>query len=166
MILFQISPLMIRKKYVDIALNSARGVSQQTEFIQKELDVKREIIARYNIEWHRKFTLSIACLILFFIGAPLGAIIRKGGLGLPVVFSTLFFIIYHVISMTGEKFAREGVLSAAQGMWIASWIFLPVGILLTYSATTDSKILNLEWWQVILKKILLKRKNIKPKNGN
>ena len=159
-------PINDQKKYVDIALNSARGVSQQTEFIQKELDVKREIIARYNIEWHRKFTLSIACLILFFIGAPLGAIIRKGGLGLPVVFSTLFFIIYHVISMTGEKFAREGVLSAAQGMWIASWIFLPVGILLTYSATTDSKILNLDWWQIILKKITGKRKNIKPKNGN
>ncbi len=152
-----------QKKFVEIALNSARSVSQQTEYIEKELDVKREVIARYNIEWNRKFTLSIACLILFFIGAPLGAIIRKGGLGLPVVFSTLLFIIFHVISMMGEKSAREGVLSAAQGMWLALWIYLPVGILLMYSATTDSKVLNLEWWNLIIKKLWKReKKHIKP----
>ena len=152
-----------QSKFVEIALNSARSVSQQTEYIEKELDVKREVIARYNIEWNRKFTLSIACLILFFIGAPLGAIIRKGGLGLPVVFSTLLFIIFHVISMMGEKSAREGVLSAAQGMWLALWIYLPVGILLMYSATTDSKVLNLEWWNLIIKKLWKKeKKHIKP----
>ncbi|MEI6123387.1 MAG: LptF/LptG family permease [Bacteroidota bacterium] len=162
-------PKKDQKRFVDVALNSARSVSQQSEYIQKELDVKREIIARYNIEWHRKFTLSIACLVLFFIGAPLGAIIRKGGLGLPVVFSTLFFIIYHVISMTGEKFAREGVISAAQGMWIASWIFLPIGVLLTYSASTDSKILNIEWWQLFLNKVRRKSRSIiksKKKNSD
>ncbi len=152
-----------QKKFVEIALNSARSVSQQTEYIEKELDVKREVIARYNIEWNRKFTLSIACLILFFIGAPLGAIIRKGGLGLPVVFSTLLFIIFHVISMMGEKSAREGVLSAAQGMWLALWIYLPVGVLLMYSATTDSKVLNLEWWNLIIKKLWKReKKHIKP----
>ncbi len=152
-----------QKKFVEIALNSARSVSQQTEYIEKELDVKREVIARYSIEWNRKFTLSIACLILFFIGAPLGAIIRKGGLGLPVVFSTLLFIIFHVISMMGEKSAREGVLSAAQGMWLALWIYLPVGILLMYSATTDSKVLNLEWWNLIIKKLWKReKKHIKP----
>ena len=141
-------------------MNNARGVSQQVEYIGKELTAKSEIIAKFGIEWQRKFTLSIACLVLFFIGAPLGAIIRKGGLGLPVVFSTLFFIIFHVISMTGEKFAREGLLTPFSGMWLSSLIFMPIGILLTYSATTDSRILNVDWWFILRDKffILLKKK--------
>jgi lipopolysaccharide export system permease protein len=138
-----------QKEIVDIALNNARGVSQQVEYISKELAVKGEVIAKFGIEWQRKFTLSIACLILFFIGAPLGAIIRKGGLGMPVVFSTLFFIIFHILSMTGEKFAREGIISPFQGMWFSSMIYLPIGILLTYSATTDSRILNIDWWFIL-----------------
>jgi lipopolysaccharide export system permease protein len=143
-----------QKEIVDIALNNARGVAQQMEFIGKELSVKSEVIAKFGIEWQRKFTLSIACLILFFIGAPLGAIIRKGGLGLPVVFSTLFFIIFHVISMTGEKFAREGLLTPFSGMWLSSLIFLPIGILLTYSATTDSRILNVDWWFILRDRLM------------
>jgi len=138
-----------QKEIVNIALNSARGVSQQVEYMSKELDVKNEIIAKFGIEWQRKFTLSFACLILFFIGAPLGAIIRKGGLGLPVVFSTLFFIVFHVISITGEKSAREGLLTPFEGMWLSCLIFLPIGILLTYSATTDSRILNVDWWFIM-----------------
>lgn len=138
---------------VDIALNSVRGIYQQLDFYSKEMNIKRGIIARHEIEWYRKFTLSVACLVLFFIGAPLGAIIRKGGLGMPVVFSTLFFIIFHVISMTGEKFAREGIISPAEGMWLSSAIFLPIGIILTYSASTDSHILSLDWWVILFKKI-------------
>jgi lipopolysaccharide export system permease protein len=138
-----------QKEIVSIALNNARGVSQQVEYMSKELDVKNQIIAKFGIEWQRKFTLSFACLILFFIGAPLGAIIRKGGLGLPVVFSTLFFIVFHVISITGEKSAREGLLTPFEGMWLSCLIFLPIGILLTYSATTDSRILNVDWWFIM-----------------
>jgi len=153
-------PQKDKKEIVQLALNNARGVSQQVEYIGKELTAKSEIIAKFGIEWQRKFTLSIACLVLFFIGAPLGAIIRKGGLGLPVVFSTLFFIIFHVISMTGEKFAREGLLTPFSGMWLSSLIFMPIGILLTYSATTDSRILNVDWWFILRDKffILLKKK--------
>jgi lipopolysaccharide export system permease protein len=155
-----------QKEIVDIAINNARGVSQQVEYIGKELAAKNEVIAKFGIEWQRKFTLSIACLILFFIGAPLGAIIRKGGLGLPVVFSTLFFIIFHVISMTGEKFARECIISPFQGMWLSSLIFLPIGILLTYSATTDSRILNIDWWFVLRERswTFLKRKFLSKKS--
>ena len=80
-------------------------------------------------------------MILFFVGAPLGAIIRKGGFGLPMVIAVIFFVIYHVLSMTSEKFAREGVLPAWQGMWIASLVFLPIGIILTIKATTDAPIM-------------------------
>ena len=107
-----------------------------------EADVKNRQLRRYTIEWHRKFTLSFACLILFFIGAPLGAIIRKGGIGLPVVISIFLFLVYHVISITGEKFAREGVLQPWQGMWLSSAILLPIGIFLSYKAITDSSLFD------------------------
>ena len=107
-----------------------------------EADVKNRQLRRYTIEWHRKFTLSFACLILFFIGAPLGAIIRKGGIGLPVVISIFLFLVYHVISITGEKFAREGVLQPWQGMWLSSVILLPIGIFLSYKSATDSSLFD------------------------
>ena len=86
----------------------------------------------------------MACLIFLFIGAPLGAIIRKGGLGLPTVISTLLFILYYIISLTGEKFVRESILSAFQGMWLSSFILVIAGIFLTYQATNDSAILNVD----------------------
>ena len=143
-----------KKEIISIALNSARNISNQLDFMNKEIDAKKILIAKFGIEWQRKFTLSFACLILFFIGAPLGAIIRKGGLGMPVVFSTIFFIIFHVLSMTGEKFARENVLTPFEGMWMSSLIFLPIGILLTYSATSDSKILNTENWALFFEKMV------------
>jgi lipopolysaccharide export system permease protein len=110
------------------------------------LDEERESrvgqMARYRVEWHRKLTLSVACFILFLIGAPLGAIIRKGGLGMPLVVSVLFFLSYHIASITGEKFAREGIIPAWQGMWMSSMILFPVGLFLIYKATTDSRILD------------------------
>lgn len=142
-----------KRTLVDHALNSARGINEQLVYIIKDYQLKREIIVRHEIEWHRKFTLSIACLILFFIGAPLGAIIRKGGLGLPVVFATLFFILFHIVSITGEKAAREGVMPAVEGMWLASLIFLPIGVLLTYSASTDSRIMSSDFWISFFKMI-------------
>lgn len=104
----------------------------------------KRFLRRHEIEWHRKFTLSIACLIFLFIGAPLGAIIRKGGLGMPTVISTLLFILYYIISLTGEKFVRESVVSSAVGMWFSSFVLVIAGVFLTYEATNDSAILNLD----------------------
>jgi len=127
---------------IESALNMARSIKERIEFTREGNAQNEKYLIKYEIEWHRKFTLSIACLLLFFIGAPLGAIIRKGGLGLPVVVSVIFFIIFHVISITGEKFVREGVLPAWQGMWIAAVVFLPLGIFLTIKATTDSKLFD------------------------
>ena len=86
------------------ALFAARGIKGMADDAQQDIEFKVKSLARHEIEWHRKFTLSFACLILFFIGAPLGAIIRKGGLGMPVVVSVVFFVTYHIISITGEKF--------------------------------------------------------------
>jgi lipopolysaccharide export system permease protein len=123
-----------------------------------EFDTK--FLHRHEIEWHRKFTLSIACLIFLFIGAPLGAIIRKGGLGMPTVISTLLFIIDYIISLTGEKFVRESVMSSFQGMWLSSWVLLAVAAFLTYEATNDSAILNTDTYLTWLRDKLGLRKSI------
>lgn len=117
------------------------------------IQTSKKWIQKHINEWHRKFTLSFACIIFFFIGAPLGAIIRKGGLGMPVIVSVLFFIIYYIISMTGERAARELAMSPFMGMWISSIIILPLGVILTYKATTDSGILNIESYINFFKKI-------------
>jgi hypothetical protein len=112
--------------------------------VSANLKFDMRYLRRHEIEWHRKFTLSLACLIFLFIGAPLGAIIRKGGLGMPTVISTLLFILYYIMSLTGEKFVRESVISSFTGMWLSSWILIVAGIFLTYEATNDSAILNIE----------------------
>ncbi len=114
---------------------------------------KTSKLRRYQIEIQRKYTLSLLCLIFFFIGAPLGAIIRKGGLGMPVIVSVLLFLIYYVISMTGEKFVREDILPPFVGMWISTFILIPVSILLTYKAANDSVIMNVETYLLWAKKL-------------
>jgi len=96
---------------------------------------------KHEVVLHKKFTFSIACFLLFFIGGPLGAIIRKGGLGLPAVISTIFFILFWILSFIGEKYTDEGVLPAWEGMWIAPAVLLPIGIFLTYKATVDASLL-------------------------
>lgn len=135
--------------------------SQRTTYLKsdlKMLDSKRngdsELIIRHRNELHRKFTLSAACLILFFIGAPLGAIIRKGGLGMPVVVSVLSFILYYVVGMIGEKASVEGAVSSVLGMWSSTLVFLPIGLFLTIKATSDSSLLNSESWIKGLNKII------------
>jgi lipopolysaccharide export system permease protein len=117
----------------------------------KHYEIKN--IKRYEVEWNKKLTLSFACLVFFFIGAPLGAIIRKGGLGTPAVISIFFFVIYYVISISGQKLVEEDVVGTFAGMWASSYILLPIGIFLTYKATTDSVILNIETYLMFFKKI-------------
>ena len=103
---------------------------------------------RYDLEWHRKFTLAVSCLLLFGIGAPLGAIIRKGGLGLPVVMAIIFFLIYHVIATLSEKAARDAALSPLWGMWMAIIVLTPLAIFLTYKSTTDSALFDAEQYKL------------------
>ena len=113
-----------------------------------------------KIVWHKKFTLSIACLVFFFIGAPLGAIIRKGGLGMPVVISVVFFIIYWVISFTSEKISKEGVFPPYIGMWISTLILFPLGFFLTRKATADSSLFDVTEYTRFITKFF------RPKNEN
>ncbi len=140
--------------------------SQELEIYNAKIKADEEYIRRHKIEFHRKFTLSAACLILFFIGAPLGAIIRKGGLGMPVVVSTLAFIIYHIVGQVGENAAVEGTIPVWLGMWLSSLIFLPLGIVLTMKATSDSALFNPESWTKVFGKLFnfFKFKKSKKKN--
>lgn len=131
---------------IEAASNIARSAKAYVDSITIDKENEIDAILRYEIEWHRKFTLSIACLVLFFIGAPLGAIIRKGGLGMPVVISIVFFIIFHVLSITGEKLAKEGSIPAIEGMWIATVTLLPIGIILTYKATADRGLFDINFY--------------------
>jgi lipopolysaccharide export system permease protein len=105
------------------------------------------------MERHRKFTLSIAVFIFFFVGAPLGAIIRKGGLGMPVVVSILLFIAYYIVSMTGEKSAREDVWQMFTGMWFSTLVFFPIGVWLSYKAGTDSSVMSAETYTKLFNKV-------------
>lgn len=140
----------------------------QNEIANYETKLKsdEEYINKHKIEFHRKFTLSAACLILFFIGAPLGAIIRKGGLGMPVVVSTLAFIIYHIVGQVGENAALEGGMPIWLGMWLSSLIFLPIGIVLTMKATSDSAVLSAEGWTKFFERIKQFTKTKKTKQDN
>ena len=101
---------------------------------------------RSKVEWHKKISLPVSILIYFLIGAPLGAIIRRGGLGLPVVVSVIFFVIYYIISLSGEKLAKEGNWNAVYGMWLSTFILTPIAIYLTYKATNDSALLDTDWY--------------------
>ena len=102
-----------------------------------ELEYREVIITKHKIEWHRKISLAVACLLLFLIGAPLGAIIRKGGFGIPVLVSVIFFILYHVINMIGEKSAKDLSMQANEGMWLSNVLFIPIAVFLIYKAKND-----------------------------
>ncbi len=143
----------------DNALGQARNVKSYLNSIKEEMDGREKMTSRFAIEWHRKYTLSIACFILFLIGAPLGAIIRKGGIGTPVVVSVIFFLIYHVTSIMGEKFAREGVIEPVVGMWLSSAILFPIGVFLLYKATRDSALFDIELYGKFFSKIFKRKKS-------
>lgn len=145
--------MKIRKKAIEKALEATRNAKENVVNQKKDLDNRIEQIRKHSVAYHKKFTLSFACLILFFVGAPLGAIIRKGGLGLPVVMSTMFFVLYHVLSMIGERSAVAGSISVFSGMWIASFVFLPLGVFLTLKATSDAPLFDTETYKRFFEKI-------------
>ena len=125
----------VRSKVLEMATGSSRNAKDNVAFHKQDFDAQRLNINRHKKEWHKKFTLSFACIIFFLIGAPLGAIIRKGGLGLPVVVSVLFFVIYYIISTVAERTAEYGDLNMFLGVWLSSLIILPIGLFLTFKAT-------------------------------
>ena len=145
--------LVEKSSIINIAVINIRNIKGYASFISGSQNSKAEMKLRYEIEWWRKITLAFACLLLFLIGAPLGAIIRKGGLGLPFVIAVVFFVFFYMITVAGEKFAKESVTSVLTGMWLSSLILLPIGIFLVRKSTHDSSLFNLESWYGILKRI-------------
>lgn len=134
--------------YIAMAIARTQRARQEYEFKSYAMEDDRYTIRRHGIEMQKKFTLSFACLVFFFIGAPLGAIIRKGGLGTPLVISVFLFIVYYIIDNTGYKMARDGKLEVWQGIWLSSAVLLPLGIFFTYKAMRDSAVFNMDAYRL------------------
>ncbi len=142
-----------QQQIVNQALSNATTEMQDLEFQGYMVNEDNYIMRRHQIELIKKFTLSLACLIFFFIGAPLGAIIRKGGLGMPIVISVILFIIYYIIDNSGYKLARDGRWVVWQGIWLSSAVLLPLGIFLTKKAVNDSAVFNPDAWLNFLRRV-------------
>ena len=130
----------------DRAINQVTSLRQNLEANRLNMKEREKRLRKHKIEWHHKIVLSIACLVLFLIGAPLGSIIRKGGLGTPLIFAIVFFMIFYFSTTIGEKLASENTLTPFSGMWLATFLLVPVGIFLTYKAMRDSQLFNKEWY--------------------
>ena len=141
-----------QQQIVNQAMMRTTTAMQDMQFQGYTINDDNFIIRRHQIELMKKFTLSLACLIFFFIGAPLGAIIRKGGLGMPIVVSVILFIIYYIIDNMGYKLARDGRWEVWQGMWLSSAVLLPLGIFLTKKAVNDSAVFNPDAWLNFLRR--------------
>lgn len=153
------------KSYADLIPDSAANITfnkaaDKLNLLKSSLDLvaadhkQRRLEQRlFLVEWHKKFALSFACVVLFIIGAPLGSIIRKGGLGMPLVVAVGFFLVYHLLNMFGEKFARQEVMSPFVGIWLASLTLLPVGLFLVYKAMNDSQLFNNEFYFRLFRKM-------------
>ena len=141
-----IIPDSARNQVYDAAFTIANNLKYNVENSGNELEARINEIRFHKIEWHRKFSLSMACFVLFFIGAPLGSIIRKGGMGMPLVVAIIFFLLFHLLIMFGEKFVKESIMSPFFGMWLAVLVLIPVGIFLTYKAMHDSQLFNKEFY--------------------
>ncbi|MNR11835.1 putative permease YjgP/YjgQ family protein [compost metagenome] len=158
-------PVTQKQTVIQSALDQANSIKQTTSGRLTDYGDRIRNIIKVQIEYQKKFTLAASCLLLFFIGAPLGAIIRKGGLGLPVVMAIVFFLIYHIIATVAEKSAITGTLAPFFGPWLAIIILSPVGAFLTYKATVDSALFdvnNLKQFVVSLFKKRKKNLQIKP----
>jgi lipopolysaccharide export system permease protein len=147
-----------QKSIVNMATSAVKNQIDNIELNIKDFERQEVNIRKHQQVLHEKFSLSIACLLFFFIGAPLGAIIRKGGLGLPIVISVVFFVIYYIITITSQRIAIAGDMPIFLGVWLSSIIILPIGIFLTIKATTDSTLLDGESWKKTFRKIFRKDK--------
>ena len=150
--LIKAMPETDQQMLVNQALMRATTAMQDIQFQGYPVNDDNFVIRRHQIELMKKFTLSLACLIFFFIGAPLGAIIRKGGLGMPIVVSVLLFIVYYIIDNMGYKLARDGRWEVWQGMWLSSAVLLPLGVFLTKKAVNDSAVFNPDAWLNFLRR--------------
>nr|WP_325289072.1 LptF/LptG family permease [uncultured Bacteroides sp.] len=152
--LYNTKTLAEKQKILDAATSRAQSVASDWNFKSFNISSTDTNLRRHMTAWHEKLTLSLACLIFFFIGAPLGGIIRKGGLGMPVVVSVLIFIVYYIINNTGYKMARDGKWIVWMGMWTSTAVLAPLGAFLTYKSNNDSVVLNADAYVNWFKRIV------------
>lgn len=157
-------PLAKQNVVFDYAEQTSNNNVNTIRFSYEEEDYRNQSLWSYQLEWHRKFTMPIACILFFFIGAPLGSIIRKGGIGIPLLVTILFFALYFSLSIFGEKLAKGSVFPVGLGMWLSSLVLLPICLFLTRKATVDSAMFSIDGYTQWFKKI----KNIKKgsRKGN
>lgn len=155
----------MQRTYIQQAIAKVQRRRAEYEFKALVLDDQDKLVRRHEIELQKKFTLSIACLIFFFIGAPLGAIIKKGGIGTPLVISVLLFIVYWIIDDGGYKMARDGRMEVWQGMWLSTIVLAPLGVFLVYKAVGDSAVFNLDAYKAFMRRLVGKwpQREMEPK---
>lgn len=147
------------------ALSKIEALRSSNEVLLSQYKDQRKSLRQHEIEWHRKISLSAACLVLFLIGAPLGSIIRKGGLGSPLVFSIIFFMVFYFLSTTGEKFAKEGSTTPFIGMWLSTFVLVPIGIFLIIKAMNDSQLFNKDAYARIWRSLSIRKKKSSVKQS-
>ncbi|SEA23736.1 lipopolysaccharide export system permease protein [Arachidicoccus rhizosphaerae] len=152
----------VKRAAITSALSQISSASNNIDMAAKDFKDLQGSIRSHYIEMYRKFTLSVACILLFMIGAPLGSIIRKGGLGSPLVFSIIFFVLFYLLNTIGERLAKQGVVSCFTGMWLSSFVLFPIGLFLTIKAMRDSQLFNNEAYFRFFKKV---RSFFKKKKG-
>ncbi len=145
-----------------LAQVNIRQRKDYTNIYARKIDSRNELVDQYKTAWHQKFTLSFAVIVLFFVGAPLGAIVKKGGLGMPLVLAVLLFLFYYIISITGENLVESNVLTPFSGMWLSAFFLVPIGLFLTYKAANESRLFDIEAYKKVLNKLKRPRKNEDP----
>jgi len=150
--LSKVSPELM-PRILQTADSRAHAANFAVRFSFQDMSFRTSQLWSYQIEFFRKFSLSLACLLFFFIGAPLGSIIRKGGIGIPLVITVVFFTLYFAISIMGEKIAKNSPMPVWFGMFLSSFVLLPICVFLTYHATTDSAVLSPETYTRLVEKI-------------
>lgn len=151
--LYRASALMQKQRILSSAVSRVENLASDYSFKSFSMEGNDYSIRKHKTEWHKKLTISLSCLFFFFIGAPLGGIIRKGGLGMPVIVSILVFIIYYIIDNSGYKMARDGKWIVWMGMWLSSAVLAPLGVFLTYKSNKDSVVLNADAYVAWFKKV-------------
>ncbi len=149
----ELLPDSARLTVVDQSVSYANNLKTSLEVAASSYQNERKDLRLYLAEWHQKYTMSIAVLVLFLIGAPLGSIVRKGGIGMPVVFAVVFFVIFFLLNNFGKKFVREDVLQPVAGMWLATAVLVPIGLFLIYKAMHDSQLMNKEFYYRFFRRV-------------
>lgn len=149
----QLLPDSARFNIGNQAINEAASMSASLAAADTNMQEREKQFRKHGIEWHRKIVLSISCLVLFLIGAPLGSIIRKGGVGTPLIAAICFFMVFYFSTTVGEKFAKEGSWNTFSGMWLAIFVLVPIGVFLTYKAMRDSQLFSKEAYYRLFKRV-------------